>query len=341
MSALSKLLEGKPLGKEEWLSLITDTKHAEEIREEACRKRDEIYGRKIFARGLIEFTSFCRNDCYYCGIRCSNRNAGRYRLSSGTIFETVQKGYEAGFRTFVLQGGEDPYFTDDRLIEIVSGIKASFPDSAATLSVGERSYESYEALRKAGADRYLLRHETADESHYMKLHPAYMSFSNRVRCLHDLKKLGYQTGAGMMIGSPYSSYETLAEDMVFLSELKPEMVGIGPFIPHKDTPFRDNERGSVELTLHMLSLVRLMNPHVLLPSTTALGTADNLGHIKGFEAGANVIMPNLTPSGEREKYLLYDGKKITEEEAGENIEMLRRELLEHGYELSLERGDYR
>ena len=210
-----------------------------------------------------------------------------------------------------------------------------------TLSVGERSYESYEALRKAGADRYLLRHETADESHYMKLHPASMSFSNRVRCLHDLKKLGYQTGAGMMIGSPYSSYETLAEDMVFLSELKPEMVGIGPFIPHKDTPFRDNERGSVELTLHMLSLVRLMNPHVLLPSTTALGTADNLGHIKGFEAGANVIMPNLTPSGEREKYLLYDGKKITEEEAGENIEMLRRELLEHGYELSLERGDYR
>ena len=341
MSALEKLFGGEELSEAEWYSLIIDDEHGEEIRAEALSRRDSVYGRRIFARGLIEFTSYCRNDCLYCGLRCSNRKAERYRLSSEEILSSAENGYKAGFRTFVLQGGEDPYFTDQRLTGIVSELRASFPEAAITLSVGERSYESYKALKEAGADRYLLRHETADREHYSYLHPSSMSFDNRIRCLYDLKALGYQTGAGMIVGSPHSSARTLSEDMVFLSRLRPEMVGIGPFIPHKDTPFRSEERGSVELTLRMLSLVRLMNPHVLLPSTTALGTADENGHIRGFEAGANVIMPNLTPQRERRKYLLYNGKKITGEEAAENIGHLRAELAAHGYELSMERGDYR
>ena len=273
--------------------------------------------------------------------RKSNAAAERYRLSSDEILSTVSYGHSIGFRTFVLQGGEDPYFTAERLSEIVREIKYSYPDSAVTLSVGEMSDDDYAVLRAAGTDRYLLRHETADRYHYSILHPSSMSFDNRIRVLKTLKRLGFQTGAGMMIGTPGSSYETLAEDMLFISSLKPEMVGVGPFIPHKDTPFGGKTQGSTELTLHMLSLLRLLDPHLLLPSTTALGTAEDNGHVKGFMHGANVIMPNLTPMDERRKYLLYDGKKITGEEAGENIEELRRELRKFGYHLSLERGDYR
>ena len=342
MDIIERISSGKALSVEEWIQAIDcdDPGYAEELMAAASDTRDRIYGKKVFARGLIEFTSYCRNDCYYCGLRRSNRDALRYRLSYDCIMDTAEAGYRAGFRTFVLQGGEDSYFTDERLIMIVRGIKERYPDAAVTLSVGERSFESYKALKEAGADRYLLRHETADSVHYRKLHPDDMSQENRIRCLHDLKELGYQTGAGMMVGSPGSSSRTLAEDMVFLSYHKPEMVGIGPFIPHSATPFRDEKRGSVGLTLRMVSLVRLALPHAMIPSTTALATASSDGQLKGILHGANVIMPDITPQSERSKYMIYDGKKITGDEAGENLRQIAEGMESIGYELSMERGDY-
>ena len=324
MDIIERIASGKELSVKEWIQAIDcdDPGYAEELKAAASYTRDRIYGKKVFARGLIEFTSYCRNDCYYCGLRRSNRDALRYRLSYDCIMDTAEAGYRAGFRTFVLQSGEDSYFTDERLIMIVRGIKERYPDAAVTLSVGERSFESYKALKDAGADRYLLRHETADSVHYRKLHPDDMSQKNRIRCLYDLKELGYQTGAGMMVGSPGSSSRTLAEDMVFLSFLKPEMVGIGPFIPHSATPFRDEKRGSVDLTLRMVSLVRLALPHAMIPSTTALATASSDGQLQGILHGANVIMPDITPQSERSKYMIYDGKKITGDEAGENLALV-------------------
>lgn len=342
MDIIERIASGKALSVEEWIQAIDcdDPGYAEELKAAASDTRDRIYGKKVFARGLIEFTSYCRNDCYYCGLRRSNKNALRYRLSYDCIMDTAEAGYRAGFRTFVLQGGEDSYFTDERLIMIVRGIKERYPDAAVTLSVGERSFESYKALKDAGADRYLLRQETADDVHYRKLHPDDMSQENRLRCLHDLKELGYQTGAGMMVGSPGSSSRTLAEDMVFLSSLKPEMVGIGPFIPHSSTPFRDEKRGSVDLTLRMVSLVRLALPHAMIPSTTALATASSDGQLQGILHGANVIMPDITPQSERSKYMIYDGKKITGDEAGENLRQIAEGMESIGYKLSMERGDY-
>ena len=342
MDIIERIASGKALSVEEWIQAIDcdDPGYAEELKAAASDTRDRIYGKKVFARGLIEFTSYCRNDCYYCGLRRSNRDALRYRLSYDCIMDTAEAGYRAGFRTFVLQGGEDSYFTDERLIMIVRGIKERYPDAAVTLSVGERSFESYKALKDAGADRYLLRQETADDVHYRKLHPDDMSQENRLRCLHDLKELGYQTGAGMMVGSPGSSSRTLAEDMVFLSSLKPEMVGIGPFIPHSSTPFRDEKRGSVDLTLRMVSLVRLALPHAMIPSTTALATASSDGQLQGILHGANVIMPDITPQSERSKYMIYDGKKITGDEAGENLRQIAEGMESIGYKLSMERGDY-
>ena len=339
MSIIDRIINGEKLSAEEWMEAIEYT-DGEVIRAAASSVRDRIYGKKVFARGLIEFTSYCRNDCFYCGLRKSNREALRYRLSSDSIMESVDLGYEAGFRTFVLQGGEDNYFSDERLIGIIKEIKSIYPDVAVTLSVGERSYESYKALREAGADRYLLRHETADSAHYSILHPDSMSQENRIECLHNLKKLGYQTGAGMMVGSPGSSIRTLAEDMVFMKELNPEMVGIGPFIPHSSTPFKDEKRGSVELTLRMVALVRLMLPHAMIPATTALATASDDGQLQGILHGANVIMPDITPTEERAKYMIYDGKKITGDEAGENLEKIARRIETIGYTLSMERGDY-
>ena len=340
-SLLSRAMEGEPLSEEEWLSLISDESSWPDgmLREAASGIRDRIYGRKVFLRGLIEFTSICRNDCYYCGLRRSNGRAGRYRFSADDILRIAGHGYELGFRTFVLQGGEDPFWTDDRLASLVRKLRDRFPDAALTLSIGERSDESYRILRESGADRYLLRHETADREHYSKLHPSSMSYDNRMGCLRTLKRLGYQTGAGMMVGSPHSSPETLASDLAFLSRLKPEMVGIGPFIPHRDTPFGNERMGSVPLTLRMISLVRIALPYALIPSTTALATASADGQIMGLDAGANVIMPNITPSEERRKYLLYDSKKITDEEDGENLYAILRGLSEAGYEGSLERGD--
>lgn len=337
-----KFIENPDLTKEELVELIKCTDNPEAVnrlKEEAVRIRTQYYGNKVFTRGLIEYTNYCRNDCYYCGIRKSNQNVTRYRLTEDEIMACCENGYELDFRTFVLQGGEDAYYTDDKMVRIIRRIKENYPDCALTLSIGEKSFESYKRFKEAGADRYLLRHETANEEHYGKLHPANMSLTNRKNCLYDLKKLGYQVGAGFMVGSPYQTEETLAEDLIFLKELKPEMVGIGPFIPHHDTMFAQEAAGSVDLTLYLLSVIRILLPKVLLPATTALGTMDPRGREKGIQAGANVVMPNLSPVKNRKLYDLYDNKICTGEEAAECRGCMGRRVASVGCELVTDRGD--
>ncbi len=344
MDIIDKLIRDHHLSREEYIRLLAlaeDPSAAERLKEEACRLRRQYYGDKVYIRGLIEFTNYCKNDCYYCGIRRGNANARRYRLTKEAILDCCQNGYGLGFRTFVLQGGEDAYFTDARLADIVRSIKAGYPDCAVTLSVGERSYESYARLREAGADRYLLRHETASEEHYGRLHPPQMRLADRKACLYHLKELGYQVGAGFMVGSPGQTDQDIAEDLLFLKELGPQMVGIGPFIPHHDTRFAKEAPGSVELTLFLLSVIRIMLPKVLLPATTALGTLDPKGREKGLEAGANVVMPNLSPVEDRKKYDLYDHKICTGEEAAECRACLARRVEAVGYRIAEERGDAR
>ena len=310
-----------------------------ELAQAAQQTAQAVFGNKIYIRGLIEFTNYCRNDCYYCGIRRSNTNAVRYRLTKEEILQCCENGHELGFRTFVLQGGEDPWFNDERMVDIIQTIKKNYPDCAITLSIGEKSKESYRKFREAGADRYLLRHETANEDHYRYLHPENLSLSNRKQCLYDLKELGYQIGAGFMVGAPGQTMENLAEDLVFLKELNPHMVGIGPFIPHHDTKFAKEEAGNVELTLFLLSVIRIMLPKVLLPATTALGTLDPRGREKGFQTGANVVMPNLSPVKNRKQYELYDNKICTGEEAAECRGCLSRRARSVGYEIVTDRGD--
>lgn len=307
--------------------------------EKARQVRILYYGHDVYMRGLIEFTNYCRNDCYYCGIRKSNCNAERYRLTKEQILECCDVGYELGFRTFVLQGGEDGYYTDKILADIVSSIKAKYPDCAITLSLGEKSYESYKLLYEAGADRYLLRHETANAQHYSKLHPPVMSLKNRKQCLYNLKEIGYQVGCGFMVGSPFQTTECLVDDLMFIKELQPHMVGIGPFIPHKDTPFAGKPAGTLELTLFLLGIIRLMLPYVLLPATTALGTIHPKGRELGILAGANVVMPNLSPKEVRSKYLLYDNKICTGDEAAECRMCLTHRIESIGYKLVVSRGD--
>jgi len=307
--------------------------------ERARFKTREIYGNKIFMRGLIEFTNYCKNNCLYCGLRAENKKAQRYRLSKQQILECCQNGYVLGFRTFVLQGGEDEHYTDEILAEIVSDIKTTHPDCAITLSAGERSYESYECLFRAGADRYLLRHETANNEHYASLHPAAMSPRNRKKCLYDLKQIGYQTGCGFMVGSPNQVMEHIVDDLMFIRELKPHMAGIGPFIPHSDTPFRREKAGNLRLVLNILAILRLMQPNLLLPATTALGTLDSRGRELGILAGANVVMPNLSPLDVRGKYLLYDNKISTGDEAAECVADMQKRIKKIGYEIAISRGD--
>lgn len=311
----------------------------ERARSRAEAVRDEHYGRRIFLRGLIEFTSYCKNDCYYCGLRRSNRRAERYRLTEEEILECCEYGASLGFHTFVLQGGEDAYFTDERLCGIVSKIKSAHPECAITLSVGERSLASYKALREAGADRYLLRHESATDTHYARLHPSELTLEKRKQCLYDLKSLGYQVGAGFMVASPYQTGENLANDLLFLCELQPQMVGIGPFIPHRDTPFGEYAAGTLELTLFMLALTRLMLPKVLLPATTALGTIAPDGRERGVLAGANVVMPNLSPVSVRKKYLLYNDKLCSGDETVEHIRELGERFKKIDCALDMSRGD--
>lgn len=320
--------------------LSTDENFISNFKDKARSIADNVFGKDIYIRGLIEFTNYCKNNCYYCGIRCGNQNADRYRLSKEDILSCCDNGYELGFRTFVLQGGEDPVFTDKCICEMVSKIKEKYPDCAVTLSIGEKPRESYQAFFDAGADRYLLRHETADKNHYEKLHPREMSFENRKRCLYDLKEIGYQTGCGFMVGSPYQTIDTLYEDLKFIEELQPEMVGIGPFIPQKDTPFRDENAGTLEMTLRLLSVIRMMQQDVLLPATTALGTIHPMGRELGILAGANVVMPNLSPRDVRNKYALYDNKICTGEEAAECRYCLDRRMQNIGYNIVVGRGDY-
>lgn len=339
---IERLNSGHHLDACEWEQLFTT--YTEEDREFAAEIARDIavnnFGKNIFFRGIVEFTNICKNDCLYCGIRKSNCNVNRYRLDMDAIMDCCAAGYENGFRTFVLQGGEDGWFTDERMCEIVSKIKKNYPDCAITLSLGERNRESYEKLFEAGADRYLLRHETADEEHYGKLHPENLKLSNRMRCLWDLKEIGYQTGCGIMVGSPGQTPATLAKDMLFMEEFQPEMIGVGPFLPHKDTPFKDKEKGSVTLTLFILALCRIMLPNVLLPSTTALGTANSGGRKQGVLHGCNVIMPNLSPDDVRKNYMLYDNKAGTNLTAKEGIRIVREEMKEIGYEMVIGRGDF-
>lgn len=339
---IDKLHETHSLEMGEWEQLVADyTKEDLEYAADLARKiAVREFGKTIYFRGIIEFSNFCKCDCYYCGIRKSNKNCQRYRLTEEDILECCCEGYENGFRTFVLQGGEDGWFTDERMCAIVKAIKEHYPDCAVTLSLGERSLESYKALKEAGADRYLLRHETADETHYRELHPEVQSLENRMQCLKDLKALGYQIGCGIMVGTPRQTAKVIAKDMKFMEEFQPQMIGIGPFLPHRDTPFRNEKKGSVELTLFLLALCRIMLPKVLLPATTALGTADADGRKQGVLAGCNVVMPNLSPTSVRKKYMLYDEKAGTDLSAAEGIRFLKQQMDEIGYEAVVGRGDF-
>ncbi len=338
---VSKLIKNHSLTLNEYEALISgySKETAEVLRNEAVRLRQEIYGKKIFIRGLIEVSNFCKNDCYYCGIRRSNVNADRYRLTKEEILSCCANGYELGFRTFVMQGGEDGAFSDKFLTELIREIKEKYSDVAVTLSLGERSYESYKALYEAGADRYLLRHETAEKEHYERLHPKELSFDNRLECLKNLKEIGFQTGCGFMVGSPYQTTENLAKDLKFIEEFKPDMCGIGPFIPHKDTDFKGEKAGSVELTCYLLSIIRIIKPNILLPATTALGTLLDGGREMGILSSANVLMPNLSPVMVRDKYALYNNKLNTGAESAEKLDELKERIAKIGYEIVCDRGD--
>ena len=337
---VDRLRDNHRLSADEYRSLLEGEDQDPELQAEALKASTREFGKSIFVRGLIEISNHCRNNCYYCGIRAGNASVRRYRLSSGEILECCRSGYARGFRTFVLQGGEDPALSDEWLTDLIREIKTVYSGCAVTLSLGERPAESYAMLRKAGADRYLLRHETRNPDHYRQLHPSSMSLENRLECLGILKGLGYQTGSGMMVGSPYQTTSNLVEDLMYLQELKPEMVGVGPFIHHAGTPLGNHRDGSVGMTLKLISILRLMNPRALIPATTALATLDPDGRKKGILAGANVVMPNLTPSVRRGEYEIYEGKASTGAESAEGLEELKQELKSIGYGISVSRGDY-
>jgi biotin synthase len=339
---INELEEQRMLTKEEFITLLTDLteEDTQYLHERAQLMARKYFDNKIYTRGLIEFTNYCKNDCYYCGIRKSNRGVERYRLTNEEILDCCKQGHELGFRTFVLQGGEDGSYSDEDIVEIITMIKNDYSDCAITLSVGEKSYESYRKFYEAGADRYLLRHETANDIHYSKLHPANLTLQNRKQCLCNLKEIGYQVGAGFMVGSPYQTLENLAEDLLFLKELSPQMVGIGPFLPHHETPFANEAKGSYELTLTLISILRLLLPNALIPATTALGTIHPNGREQGILSGANVVMPNLSPTSVRKKYELYDNKICTGDEAAECRSCLDRRMRKIGYELVVDRGDF-
>lgn len=334
-----KLAENHDLNDEEMLSLMSTAEYDTELFERADGIRRKIYGGDVYIRGLIEFTNYCKNNCFYCGIRRDNKNAERYRLSREEILECCREGYALGFRTFVLQGGEDGFYTDEVMCKIVSDIRGKYPDCAITLSIGERSRDSYKALFEAGANRYLLRHETADESHYKKLHPESMSLLNRKKCLFNLKEIGYQVGSGFMVGSPYQTTENILSDLRFLQELKPDMIGIGPYITHTETPFKEFKSGSLELTLRLVAILRLLFPYALIPSTTALGTIHPNGREMGLKAGANVVMPNLSPVSVRKLYDLYENKICTGDEAAQCRGCLERRVESAGYRIVTDIGN--
>ncbi|MFL1469192.1 [FeFe] hydrogenase H-cluster radical SAM maturase HydE [Paraclostridium bifermentans] len=337
---IEKLYETNDATKEELLYLLDniDNESKKLLMKRAHETRMKHYGNKVYMRGLIELTSFCQKDCLYCGLRRHNKEAQRYRLNLDEVLECVRKGDKLGYKTFVLQGGEDAYFTDEKIIEIIKAIKSEFPHNAITLSLGERSYESYKKLYDAGADRYLLRHESASKDLYESIHPG-EPFEKRRSCLKNLKEIGYQSGAGFMVGIPNQTNSDLVNDLRFVKEFEPAMCGIGPFIPHKDTPLKDYEHGSLETTVICLSIVRLLLPNVLLPATTALSSIDKHGREEGLKAGGNVIMPNLSPMSVREKYSLYDNKAYILDEDAEYRVMIEKKINEAGFEIEVSRGD--
>lgn len=338
---VKKLIAERSLSLEEYKTLIESysEENAKMLAEYAVAERKKHYSDKVFIRGLIEISNICKNNCYYCGIRRDNLECERYRLCEEEILACCKEGYELGFRTFVMQGGEDGYFSDERLCKIIKNIKSEYPDCAITLSLGERSYESYKRLYDSGADRYLLRHETADSGHYSKLHPEDMSWEKRIEALTNLKEIGYQVGCGFMVGSPYQRTEHLAKDLKFIENFKPHMCGIGPFIPHKATPFAKENAGTVELTCYLLSIIRMIHPKVLLPATTALGSLEEGGREKGILAGANVVMPNLSPYETRKKYELYNNKLFGGSESAQALEELKKKIESIGYKIVVDRGD--
>ena len=340
-AAFENLIGKQPLTDEELAALLNAADYDDRLFAEADLVRRQVYGDTVFVRGLIEFTNYCKNDCYYCGIRAGNSHADRYRLTEEEILSCCREGYALGFRTFVLQGGEDLYFTTERICSLVAAIHAAFPDCAITLSIGEKTREDYQAYFDAGARRYLLRHETADPAHYEKLHPASMSLANRKRCLYDLKEIGYQVGAGFMVGSPYQTTAQLICDIRFLQALSPDMIGIGPYISHAQTPFAGQPNGSLAITLRLLAILRLLFPYVLLPATTALGTIAPNGRELGLKAGANVVMPNLSPVRVRKKYELYENKICTGEESAQCRTCLEQRVKAAGYHIVTDIGDVR
>ena len=338
---IDRLFQNQDLTDLELENLIDnlDDDSTEYLFEKANERRQEVYGKDVYMRGLIEFTNFCKNDCTYCGIRRSNKSADRYRLSMDDILECCKVGYDLGYRTFVLQGGEDSQYSDEEIVALIQKIKGTYADVAITLSIGEKSFESYKKYYEAGADRYLLRHETSTRKLYENLHPK-MSYDARIQCLYDLKKIGYQIGAGFMVGLPEQTTKDLVADLRFLKELRPQMVGIGPFIPQKDTPLGNAEGGTLEMTILLLAIIRLMLPEVLLPATTALGSISPQGREKGLKAGANVVMPNLSPTNVRDKYLLYDGKICTGDEAAHCRGCIEKRINRAGFQVNMSRGDH-
>ena len=343
LQLIEKLSSTKILSFQEFCTLIENRKNifvAKELKTRAQQTARSVFSNKIFIRGLIEFTNYCKNNCYYCGIRCANKNVQRYRLSKEEILKCADKGYKLGFRTIVLQGGEDFFYSAEDIAEIVKDIKQKHPDTAVTLSVGERSLETYALWKNAGADRYLLRHETANDEHYSMLHPKELSPQTRKQCLKNLKSLGYQTGAGFMVGSPYQTVQHYAEDLLFLHDLNPQMIGIGPFIHHNETPFANMSDGTCSDTLFFLSILRIMFPQALIPATTALATIQKDGREQGILCGANVIMPNLSPLTHRKDYLLYNNKITADQADAESLENLKQKINSIGYEIVTDRGDF-
>jgi biotin synthase len=328
---IEKLTQEQFLSPEEFITLVDSGDEA--LHKQARFVCEKIFGNKIYLRGLIEFTNYCKNNCFYCGLRHGNSNTERYRLTKEDILECCEKGYESGIRTFVLQGGEDVHFTDEIMADIIRAIKCRYPDCAVTLSIGEREFNSLKLLREAGADRYLLRQETSDFEHYSTLHPPEMSLISRHKCLHNVKELGFQTGCGFMVGSPGQTFDNIVEDLIFTKELDPAMVGVGPFIPHASTPFAKEKAGDLRLVLNIIAILRLMKPNLLLPATTALATIDENGYELGINAGANVIMQNISPLSARENYRIYDNK------VGACGNLTQR-MQSIGCELVVSRGDY-
>ncbi len=340
---IDQLEKEHTLSKENFVQLLGNYTRSDMdyLFEKSRKAANKYFSNHIYIRGLIEFTNYCKNNCYYCGIRAQNTSVSRYRLDKEDILLCCAKGFDLGFRTFVLQGGENARYSIDELTDIVSAIRITYPECAITLSIGERSREDYETLYHAGANRYLLRHETANEAHYNQLHPDNLSLKHRKACLYHLKDIGYQVGTGFMVGSPFQTPETLAEDLLFIKELGPQMIGIGPFIPHSETPFKNYAQGSLDLTLLLIGILRLMIPNALIPSTTALGTIDPNGREMGILAGANVVMPNLSPLNVRKKYMLYDNKICTGDEAAECIQCLNHRMEKIGYKIVKDRGDFK